>query len=125
MPHSCGRTNDLLDLIAGSAVLRSTLEQAEPMPSYLWYIPKRLGHNKVLDSAVDLVFNATANLLTPPDEDKMLPLMKKYGQALAYLRSAIEDPVESMSVDTLAAVALLASWEVRGAPTPTRLTFSR
>ena len=85
------------------------------MPSYLWYIPKRLGLNEVLDSAADLVFTAAANLLTPPDEDKMLPLMKKYGKALTYLRRAIEDPADSMSVDTLAAVALLASWEVSGA----------
>ena len=114
MPNSSssGRTTELLGLIAGTALLKGTLQQAEPMPSYLWYIPRRLGLSEVLDTAVDLVFTAASHLLLPSDEDRMLGLIKKYGKALTYLRHAIEDPVASLSADTLAAVALLASWEV-------------
>ncbi len=83
------------------------------MPSYICYIPQRLGHSVVLDATVDLVFTAAGHLaMTPSDQTKPL-LMKKYDVVLRHLQKAILDDDRSREVDILAAVSLLSSYEVR------------
>jgi hypothetical protein len=109
----CGRMNSALDFLAGAPALLDTLAKATPMPSYVWYIPMRLGYSPMLDAAADLVFTAAGHLLTSPRSHKHFELMRKYGVALSAVRSAIIDPLESLSADTLAAISLLSTWEVR------------
>jgi hypothetical protein len=102
-----------LEVPQDAIALTRTLEMAEPVPSYMPYIPQRLGLNPALDSAVDCVFSAASYIAASfSHEQRQVLLSRKYTLALSYLREAIEDPILAMSAETLAAVALLGSYEV-------------
>jgi hypothetical protein len=109
----CGRMMSCIKTLPGSAALGNALRTYEIMPSYVWYIPRHMGKSRCLDSAVDLVFSAAGYLAMPPHPDVQSSLMRKSLLALSTLQMAIQDPVESMSVEVLAAVSLLSSYEVK------------
>jgi hypothetical protein len=109
----------MLDHQLDSIALTRTMQKAEIMPSYISYIPQHMGLSPALDSAVDCVFTAASYIsVAPTSEAKQLGLLRKYGTALTYLREAIQDPVQSMSAEVLAAVSLLSSYEVHKAKLP-------
>ncbi|KAH8899333.1 hypothetical protein GQ53DRAFT_816488 [Thozetella sp. PMI_491] len=107
----CGRMRSCLALLPGSSLLKRTLQKAEVMPSYVCYIPQRLGWSPVLDSAVDLVFTAAGHLALPPRDTLQFVLLKKYDVALRHVQAAILDPKRSKEVDVLASVLLLSAYE--------------
>jgi hypothetical protein len=92
--------------------LHRTLLDSKIIPTFIAYVPERLGRSKALDSAADCLFSAASQFLRPPDEAKEKDLLRRYGSALFHLQGAIGDPVESMSAEVLGAVALLSSHEV-------------
>jgi hypothetical protein len=102
----------VLDWLPGNPAVATTLSAADIMPSYVVYIPQRLGGNLVLDSAVDLVFSAAGHLTSSPALARPADLIQKYVSAISFLRDAIFDPIQSMSAEVLAAVSLLSIWEV-------------
>lgn len=108
----CGRLRGCLDIIPGWNAMPRTIRNSKPMPSYVWYLPSRIGSSRALDSAVDLTLTAAGYLVMPASDPKAeLVLMKKLGVAVAALTDAISDPKESMSAEVLAAVSLLSAYE--------------
>lgn len=109
----CGRLRFGLDVVPGCDALPRTLRVAQPMPSYVWYLPPRMGHSEVLDSAFELTSTAAAYMARPSHDPKAsVALMRKLAVAVSALKRAISDPEECMSADVLAAVSLLSSYEV-------------
>jgi hypothetical protein len=107
------RLHGAMDAPPDLAALSRTLEAAEIMPSYIAYLPSRMGFSRALDAAADCVFAAAACVATlNVTERAQLGLLRKYGRALTLLREAIMDPVESMSAEVLGAVSLLSVYEV-------------
>src|SRR3569833_1083081 len=81
----CGRFKSSLNRLAGHPALIRTLQVAQVMPSFIWYLPSRLGFSPILDAAVDLVFSAAGCLLTPASEAKHLVLLWLFGVFLFFL----------------------------------------
>lgn len=68
-------------------------------------VPKRLGHNEALDSAVRAVTCAHSDMCSHrrAGTDSLM----KYNKAISSLRTSLDDPVEARSVETLCAVLVL------------------
>lgn len=90
---------------------------AQRFCAYLYHIPCRAGHDQALDSAVKCVASAlrwryavaaTKEDLLPPQK-----LLVYYGEALRDLQVAVNDPIKSLSAETLGASALLFLFQVR------------
>lgn len=70
-------------------------------------IPKRLGANEALDTAVAALVTAHSNLgshrswVTPPEQ------LAKYVHALKTFRTSLDDPVKARSAETLCAINIL------------------
>lgn len=95
--------------------------------AYFLDIPARLGTNEALDRAVDAVlaafdrFSSSLVNATPV-------LLEKYAVALAALRRCLDDPVKAKASETLCAVMLLMTCNVRTLPrtiSPPYLTKER
>jgi hypothetical protein len=109
--HS-GRVHGLLEAPFDGVAISALMSKGEVVPSYISYIPERIGNSLVLDSAVDCLFTAAGIVARASLTDQHDGLLDKYGVALSHLRNAIQDPVHWMSPDVLAAVSLMASFEV-------------
>jgi hypothetical protein len=107
----CGRMDSCLDILSGTPAMHRTLQNSPIMPSYVIYIPQRMGHSRVLDSAIDVVFSAAGALVSLPTEGARLELIRKYGASLKYLHDSILDPEQSMTAEVLAAASLLSCYE--------------
>jgi hypothetical protein len=78
---------------------------------YLMAVPRQLGHSGALDAAAAAVMSAyqDACLQVPVTPCTVI----KYSSALRELRISLDDPVRVQSPETLGAVLLLLTFQVR------------
>lgn len=95
----------------------SIFSHAQRFCAYLTHIPCRAGHDEALDSAVKCVASALrwryAVAASKADLSPPRKLLIYYGDALRDLQAAVNDPVRSLSAETLSASALLFLFQVR------------
>jgi hypothetical protein len=84
---------------------------------YAFEVPSRLGQSSALDDAIACLVNCHSSLRrrVPPCLD--LKQENLYAKALLSLQTAVEDPVEGYSENTLAAVTILNTVELYGSVT--------
>lgn len=89
---------------------------------FLPHLPRRTGHNAVLDVAVEcisagiqdvLTYYATRGAGVQFGEFENKKTLKLYAKALSWLRYALQDPVQSAAEETLFASFLICCFEVR------------
>lgn len=79
---------------------------------YLVDVPARLGTNEALDRAADTVL-AALERFSASHVDVTPVILEKYTLALAALRRCLDDPVKAKASETLCAVLLLLTCQVR------------
>lgn len=72
---------------------------------YLTLIPRRLGLNEALDTAVDAMVTTHASFSSC--KEVTIKSLTKYSRALGALRRCLDDPVTASSSETLCAVSVL------------------
>ena len=84
------------------------------LPSYITDLPNRLGYSSTLDSAVACLLDVHSAIFQEPEgSDRINP--RHYLKALQGLQSALQDPEESLSSNTLCAITILGWVEALGA----------
>ena len=80
--------------------------------SYVSYLPSRFGYNACLDDAIRCVTARIRQWVgATPNIDEFV--MSLYSKALKSLQAALNDPVQCMQTDVLAASQILTLYEVR------------
>lgn len=72
---------------------------------YLTLVPRRLGLNEALDTAVDALVTTHASFSSC--KEVTIRSLTKYSEALGALRRCLDDPITASSSETLCAVTVL------------------
>ena len=104
----------------GPKIIESVHFPGRELETYAQYLPSRMGHSSLLDTAVRCVAHVfrefycrytTANYV--PNSVKQMETTFLYTQALAGLQKALNSARESLKPETLCATELLYMFEVR------------
>lgn len=80
---------------------------------FLRDVPKRLGTNAALDSAVRALMAMSSYLCTAQQQSQQPLSLARYGHALNCLRTCLDDPATARSSSTLCAIMLIWICHVR------------
>lgn len=108
--------------------------QGRELVSYMHHLPRTCGHNELLDSSMQCVAEALRIqcMKSPRDErstsgvvssKRYKTMLVFYSAALAQLQVALNDPEQSVAVETLCATILLYTFEVRSPPQQDALSW--
>ena len=100
--------NSFIDTIKASTSLRYNL--AWTYGGFLEDIPRRLGTNEALDTAVRALLSGHASLCL--HREVSIEALTKYSHALQKLRVYLDDPIKACASETLCAVMLLMMCQV-------------
>lgn len=111
-----------MDKFIGSTKTDPSRELRGRVEMLLPHLPRRVGHNVVLDVAVEcisagiqdvLTHRATRGAVAQFGEFENQKTLNLYAKALSLLRYALQDPVHSAAEETLFAAFLICCFEVR------------